>query len=75
MAPLEHIFGFPNKSVEEYNTFDLKVVFTKKSDSLLYCYTSFMSSERHFHHSQLGQWKPSVICYVLGSTYVFNEIT
>lgn len=29
-APLEHIYGFPNNYVEEHNTFDLKVVFTKK---------------------------------------------
>lgn len=55
----------PRKYVEECNMFDLEVIFTEKSGSLLYTYTSFVSSEKHFYHSPLEQWKPSMIRYTV----------
>lgn len=63
-----------NMLKKEYNTFDLEVMFTERSDSLLYSYISFGSSERYFYHSQVEQWKPSIIPYALGSRYGFNKI-
>lgn len=66
-----------SKYVEEYNSFALDVMFTQKSDSLLYGCNSFVSSEAH--EMKMKDILPfstgTMVCYTLDSGYVFTEIS